>query len=91
MAALLHSGVDNLTAFASFCSEIALGKCFWFDPLSSPLLCSALYYKGSVPNSLSHDLFKLQPLISDPDLLLVRARTDPTVQLSGFFLTDLDV
>lgn len=38
MAALLHSGVDNLTAFASFCSEIALGKCFWFDPLSSPLL-----------------------------------------------------
>lgn len=57
----------------------------------SPLLSSALYCKGSVPNSLSHDLFKLQPLISDPDLLLVRARTDPTVQLSGFFLTDLDV
>lgn len=57
----------------------------------SSLLSSALYYNGSVPNSLSHDLFKQQPLISDPDLLLVRARTDPTVQLSGFFLTDLDV
>lgn len=27
MAALLHSGVDALTAFASFCSELALGKC----------------------------------------------------------------
>lgn len=78
MAALLHSGVDNLTAFASFCSEIALGKCFWFDPL----LSSALYYNGSVPNSLSHDLFKLQPLISDPDLLLVCSR-EPTRPFSS--------